>query len=555
MDFLNKAFEQLKELYLQLSPGSRVIAVLLAGVLVVSLGFLFVQSLPSQSNVCLFDNQSFNSDELKKMESALGTAGLSDYEIVGGRIQVPRNKRAEYMAAIVQGEALPNGYGDMMAKMLESDSPWTNETTRKNFLDLAIIQEAQSVISAFNGIQSASITISEGVKPGWNREQIFSANVTVRPTGDQLDPKLIPTIIRYVAGLKAGMEPKDVTLVDEKTGLSNTGDENGFAGPAGPYQLAVEHVSKWWDKETEGIVAYIPGAIVQTGVELNEDIRREELQVEHGKASAVQLATESMSRERQGNDLAGEPGYTAQDNQPAPGPMAARAVAGEHETESSDSEAIVNVLPGMRMTRELAPLVTKKVKVTIQIPHTYVLNAWHQEHPTPEGEEAAAPDAALLEAFKSQLFDSIRQRVANLLPEPEGIVDMTTLVQVGVYYPVPTVPIAEPTFMDTATAWLVVNWPTIGMFALIGASMLMLRSMLRERPIEEAAEEEEEAMAYAQRVPGEEEPEEGEEHERVLPEFESGRSLKEELSELVNENPEAAANVLRQWIGSAATSV
>ena len=48
MDFLNQATGQIRELFVSMTPAARVTALLLAGVIVVSLGYLFQHHSASQ---------------------------------------------------------------------------------------------------------------------------------------------------------------------------------------------------------------------------------------------------------------------------------------------------------------------------------------------------------------------------------------------------------------------------------------------------------------------------------------------------------------------------
>lgn len=113
---------------------------------------------------------------------------------------------------------------------------------------------------------------------------------------------------------------------------------------------------------------------------------------------------------------------------------------------------------------------------------------------------------------------------------------------------IPGESIAAPATTEKAVAWLGQHWSTLGLIGLSLFGLLMLRSMIRSVPAAPGA------AATAGR-PTEAEPEESEPAvattaKRLARFTGSGRSLRDELSELVQEDPDAAANILRTWIGT-----
>ena len=106
--------------------------------------------------------------------------------------------------------------------------------------------------------------------------------------------------------------------------------------------------------------------------------------------------------------------------------------------------------------------------------------------------------------------------------------------------------------------WLGSNWQTLGLFLLTVFGVFVLRGMIRSAqasamaapsgpspPTPTAAQIYEEMEA--------EDEDEDDAINSLRAKFQpSGRSLRDELSELVREDPDAAASVLQNWIGDAA---
>src|SRR5262249_4470963 len=121
MDFLNKGLAQISELFRSMTPAARVTAGLLLLVVVVALGYLFNHQLAGPDDY-LFGGDAAPVGLLPKMEGALAKAGLSGYVIEGSRIKVPRGTRAQYMAALVDGDALPPKFNGFMDKAANSNN-------------------------------------------------------------------------------------------------------------------------------------------------------------------------------------------------------------------------------------------------------------------------------------------------------------------------------------------------------------------------------------------------------------------------------------------------
>src|SRR5262245_43245069 len=123
MDFLNKSLAQLSELFRSMTPGARITAGLLLAVVVVSFGSLF-QHAAAGPDAFLFGGEALSDNEINQAEAAIAKAGLSGYQREGNRIRVPAGQQAAYLAAVADGGALPPNFNTILAKALDSSSPW-----------------------------------------------------------------------------------------------------------------------------------------------------------------------------------------------------------------------------------------------------------------------------------------------------------------------------------------------------------------------------------------------------------------------------------------------
>src|SRR5205085_6038322 len=174
MDFLNKAFAQLSDLFKSMTPGARITAGLLLAVIVVSLGFLF-QRQSSGPDAYLMGGEAFPATQLPAMEAAFAKANLSGAVIDGNRVRVPRGQQAAYMGAMADAGALPPNFGTYLEKALASDSPFAMRGSREEKLKLAKQQELQNIMSKMDGIESAAVMYDTKEKRSFGQDALATA--------------------------------------------------------------------------------------------------------------------------------------------------------------------------------------------------------------------------------------------------------------------------------------------------------------------------------------------------------------------------------------------
>ncbi len=99
MDFINKAWDQLRDVFSSMTPGARITSALLLAVVVISLGYLFMHG-GSGPDSYLMNGEYFTPADLPAMEAAFAAKGLNDYRVEGTRIRVSRAQQAKYIAAL-----------------------------------------------------------------------------------------------------------------------------------------------------------------------------------------------------------------------------------------------------------------------------------------------------------------------------------------------------------------------------------------------------------------------------------------------------------------------
>lgn len=549
MDSFNKAFSQLADLFRSMTPGARITSGLLLAVVVVSLGYLFANRTYGPG-VYLMNGESFPPALLHDMEAAFAKAGLPPAEIEGTRIRVPRGQQTAYMGALADAGALPQDFGDIMEKALDSGSMWVSRDERRERMQIAKQQELSRIISSMSGIDTAMIFWDTEEKPGLSRQRVTTASVNVRPKGlQELDTATVTAIRHIVAAAVAGLKPDGVTVLDLNSGRSFRGDSSGMGNATDdPYAARKQMYEQNWKGEILTALSRVPGVTVAVNVELDPKRTHRQREIKNDpKTVPVQTTDKTRSSVREGTDPAGRPGYQAN------APMALSSTANKasnHQEDEESEQTTVNALSGSTIEIENQGLIPQRVTVSIGVPTSYFEKIWqNRKAPDPAAQAAGAaqaPTQAELDQIRQQEVANIRSAVAALLPPADGVADPTELVTVTAFQDIAPPEMPEPAMSEKAMTWLGQSWSTLGMILLALVSLVLLRSMIRSSPVLSQAAPA--PMMAAKEDEKEEEKESKMATNRIL-RFQSGTSLKDELSMLVADDPDAAANILRTWIG------
>jgi flagellar M-ring protein FliF len=182
MDVLNRVYAQLAELYRSMTPGSRLTAGLLATVVLLSAGYLATHQ-GASPEVDLMHGVSVAAGQLPVMEAAFAKANLKGHEFRGTSIFVPRGQEADYMAALVAGNALPPSPGAAQHEAANGGSMFDFGPHRDQRMIIAKQEELAHSIRQMPGIESANVLYDIDNRPGPFKDKVITATAMVKPAG------------------------------------------------------------------------------------------------------------------------------------------------------------------------------------------------------------------------------------------------------------------------------------------------------------------------------------------------------------------------------------
>jgi flagellar M-ring protein FliF len=558
MDFVNKLYAQLADIFRSMSAGSRLAVGLLLALIVVSLVYLF-QYQVTGGDEYLLNGRVFSNSELTQIEAAFAKAGLGQSTVIGNQIRIPRGQKQRYLAAMAEAQALPADFHKYMDDGLNGDNPFSSTRSLELRRSHAKQKELSLIISRMKGIESATVQYDEEVQGGLSRQKKKTAMVAVQTTGGPLEENQVKAIRNVVASAYVGLDRQNVTITDiiHHRTYGGVVGPNGFSEEESIYAMHKAKFEREWQRKIYDQLAMIPGVIVGVNVELTPELVHSTHSTKLDPKPTTIKSSESSKETT--STIAGPSGRPGAEANGVNGNRAiAVNAAGGGQSQTTESRSETQSVPGHEQTLiSKVPLVPSAVTASIEVPASYYERVWRERRP--EG-QTGEPDPAALAAIENETRKRIEETVRNLLPPVAQGTNPYPQINVSTFTDLAATPPPPPSFADTALVWLGENWRTLAMLGVGLLCLMMMRSMLNSTATAGVSVNTSEA-AVAPGVAGptlhtEPEADESEPEQNKTPRLRrvppSGGDLKNELQMLVKEDPDAAANILRTWIGEAA---
>ncbi len=533
MDFLNRAYSQLYDLYRSMTPGSRLTAGLLAAVVLLSVGYLFTHQV-SSPDVDLMHGVPVAAGQLPAMEAAFHKANLQGYVIRGASIFVPHGQGPAYMAALADAKALPQNFGTALSDAIAAGTPFDGRQQREERMKIARQAELSLIIRSMAGIESAYVLYDVDSKLGaFNREKLITATASVKPAGSgQLEEARVSAIRHLVAGAIAGLKPENVTVSD-LNGRTWYGNPDAAGGGEGNLYISLQRTYEQDLKaKILNALCFIPNVTVELSVVLD-----------HERITRIKQDKRSPAKDSR----SGRARTSAQ--QPNTATILSNLLGGARGDDDGTEPDGANLVSREQVEKESVGLTPTLARVSVGVPISYFKKIWQERNPAESGRTLQTPDRAALDQIRMEESAKIQKHVAQLLPSAESVAKAADLVAVTAFQDIPVQELPVPGFSEDVLSWLRQSWGMLGTIALALVSLLVLRSMVRHGPADPDAQTTPSSADLDADLVDDKPAEVPPPHARRF--YTAGASLRDELSELVEDDPDAAANVLRNWIGHA----
>ena len=543
MSFIRQSTEQARDAFTAMPMQSRIISVMLVIAIAIGLAFL-VQSTGDPGRENLFGGRTLSEEELAAVELAFSAAGLNEWEREGQRMTIPSEARSAYLAALENTPALPGTLRDRVQDAIDKASAFEPNDLRLAREMHAKERSLADTITQFREVRWATVEYDRGERIGLNRDRPQSASVVVNPIGtDPLTKHRIEQIKAMISSSYAGMSVDDVAVIDtNSTSGFGTDDDD-------PLLKKQREAEAYVERKVRSLLSGFPVRVAASAeIDPTMDVEKTTLKYD---AEPTSLMTRSRKIESETNKPlnGGVPGAVP-NGVGSNRPMSLENM--EVSKNKEDERESTGVAGQEYENSRVASLQVKRIRVTVGLPVSYYgtihRQQWLLNNPDQSAADVPKMDDAILEDLRDKTKRTIQSAVTPLLAEVAAGEDRFPLVEVWDYPDLPEPPPMEPQTAQALLTWLADSWQTLLLVLLGTVALLVARSAATGGAADDSPREFREGFGLEIPAPPPE-PEEEEGNDQMTI---TGVSLKEELTSIVEGNPEVAANVIRSWVGDAA---
>ena len=244
----------------KLTPTQRLSLGLLAGVVAVSFIILIVINTSSSASgyVNLFSQQ----PDAERQAYVLQKLGTADYKIEEGIIKVRKNDKDRLAAMLLQDKQYQEK--DWFASLFESNLMDTDSLRDKKFI-IARERELGAIISYFESVKRANVNINPGDDTRYFNDDIRRATAAVlvelKPGVNKLSQETVNSIAGAVACSIKGLSPENISICDY-SGKNYRPNINKDNAPTDNDRLEVtSKISEYFEEKIRQLIDY-PGVAV-----------------------------------------------------------------------------------------------------------------------------------------------------------------------------------------------------------------------------------------------------------------------------------------------------
>lgn len=484
-------------------------------------------------------NQAFSDENITRITAQLASKRIP-YRVSGDKVLIPADRKFEVLADLSYAQLLPrdtrSGFDEIAAKMNPFNSSEQNKVMWNRAKEITLAQ----VIRNFPKVSSAVVIIDPTQTRHIENSVLPSAtiNISMRD-GEKPRKELIEAAVDVVAGAQSGLSRGRINVIVDGVShrLQDQNDEQVIAGDA--FEL-IRGYERYYEDKISKHLSWINGVLVSVSVKVNTESRTTQRH-EYDPENVIHKEKDILIRSGEitnSSPMVVEPGVA-----PNVGISIDFNAAGRGNSTNSEEKKTYELYVGESTIAINTPAGDATVTgALVRVPRSYFVGLFKMKNP-----DAKDPDDVLLQPLIDAHLPTIRNDVKIFLGlKSDDAVSVEPYTDI-----IPVLAGAGPP-STTSMSSVVGNYTKeIALGALAVVSLFMVLMMVKRggpAPII--------APSAKPRIPPHLQTRENlaGEGETML----DGMELDEEVfcdnqifgqvSTLVRENPDAAANVVQQWL-------
>ena len=367
-DRLPAPVRKIGDTFKSFTPGQKAVTILAVLALAIG-GYFFATWASKPSYAPLFSNLS-SKDASAIVESLQGTG--TDYELANGgaTIMVPKDKVYDLRLQL-SGEGLP-GEADTGYALLDQQGITTSDFMQHTNYQRALEGEIADTIKAIDGVEAATVHLVMPQKDVFadNQDKTTASVLVASSAAKPLSNQQVQAIVHLVASGVEGLDPTQVTVAGADGRILSTG--GGAAIATGGSDGADSETAAFQNRLNSSLQNMLdsvvgPGhAVVTTTAELDFDQTQTTTKTFSSDPSVAALS-ESIQREAYNGGQQGQGGVLGPDNIQVPNGTTSTSGTGQYENSNTVRNNAVNEI---NETRSSAPGAIKKLNVAVLLDST-----------------------------------------------------------------------------------------------------------------------------------------------------------------------------------------
>ncbi len=538
MEFLRTQFSRIQAQLSGLSASQKMLAGTLVVIILMTL-FWWTTFAGQSETVALLD-QPMRSEEIALITARLEAKGVK-YRMVGDRIHVPSERRLELWADLSYSGLMPRDTKVALDEIISKTSPFMSNRQQEQIWNQVRQTTLSQIVNELPDVATARVVIDDKRERGpRGYEPSAMVAITMR-AGSPADNKLAKAAADVVSGSVANLNRSNVRVIINGKSF-HLRNEDGLGG-SDEWLDQVERSERYHEDKVRRAFQNIDGVVVLVTVSPNfEHVEKFTEDYDPKKVVTAPKSEETTNEENKSSQRSGgEAGMVVN------GPMEAPAV-GDDTSSVTDKSRIENVV-GMGRTEikstkpggELPPK-----SATVLIPRGYFVEDLRRR----SGATDKDPDIKLVDSFITAETTRMRDWVRTSL----GLAT-DDMIRVDAC-PDPILPVAmAPQAAATSMSLMLTDHAReIALGVLAVASLLLVSNMVRKASPAPAVATAAQPRPVPPLLSSDDTIGEVSEGKPLL----DGMELDEEsvkaqemlgqVSQLVDDNPDAAANLVKRWL-------
>lgn len=542
MDIFRNQIQRLQEQLAGLSASQKMLAGTLVVIMVMTLYWWALYAGKAEMAVLL--EQGANTQDNTLILAQLRSTGIR-YQVAGGRILVPAEQREDAFAALAFSHLLPQDNQSTFNEMISKASAFTPTGTREAMMNEARESSLGTIIRRFPGVTGAAVKIDPTRVRGPNGTEPSASVVISTRARTGGDAKLVNAAADLVAGAVANLKRSSIRIIID--GASHTvRDRDSAFGSGEDYLTYVQKAERHFHDKVLDHLRFIEGVMVSVSVQPNIE-RKETIDHKVDPKNVVQavLSEETETDETEAAQRGGgEAGVVAN------GRMALPDAPTPEVNRTSSERTRSTFLPAHGKRDEKVWNPGGDVKVlgcSVLVPRSRFVEVYKHQTNTTDN-----PDPTVIEPFIAAQLATVKSAVCFGLGLKEADVHVATYADL-LALPGGAAPLAASAAGSLALGGHVKE---IALGALALLSLLMVAGMVKKGTPAPAVAVPQPMMPKlpVQLAGGEEVIGEAAEGLPTLDAMEvdedsmKASQMVTQVSQMVGENPDAAANLVKRWL-------